>query len=329
MKKYFDIILLFIFTLLIIGFSNASTKAIQQLDRIDYYEIKIDPREDGTLDMHFKITWTVLDSTYDGPLEWIKVGIPNYHVDEIVGISKNISSIKYYAEAGSFIRIDLDKRYYEGETLNIEFKTHQKRMYNLNNDYCYYLYKPGWFDQIKVTKAVILWNSINVIDHNAIFQSGDYLKWEQSLDFGESINVRVVYNKNSFINLSYDEIYTDAYLTPKAKRQILIIVGAIVLFIGIMMFVYRLKQDPYLYERGFYGRRYFRWYIPRRYYRSGLSSKGTHIHFPTVHHGGGSGGGRSCACACACAGGGRAGCSKKDFYDKNIQISQIKKALEK
>ena len=31
------------------------------------------------------------------------------------------------------------------------------------------------------------------------------------------------------------------------------------------------------------------------------------------------GGGCACACACACAGGGRAGCSQKDTYDKKFQ----------
>ena len=111
MKKIFNILILTVFTLFIFTFFSANAKAIQPLDRIDYYEIKIDPRNDATLDMHFKLTWTVLDSDYDGPLEWIKIGIPNYHVDEIVGISKNIDTIKYYAEGGSYIRIDLDKRY--------------------------------------------------------------------------------------------------------------------------------------------------------------------------------------------------------------------------
>ena len=60
-------------------------------------------------------------------------------------------------------------------------------------------------------------------------------------------------------------------------------------------------------------------------------------------HGGFSGGSRStvfvsrsscvrsscaCACACACAGGGRAGCSMKDFYKTNLKTDDIKKALE-
>ena len=32
-----------------------------------------------------------------------------------------------------------------------------------------------------------------------------------------------------------------------------------------------------------------------------------------------------CACACACAGGGRAGCSAKDFYNTGLKLTQIKK----
>ena len=33
----------------------------------------------------------------------------------------------------------------------------------------------------------------------------------------------------------------------------------------------------------------------------------------------------ACACACACAGGGRAGCSTKDFYNTNLKLSQLKR----
>lgn len=33
----------------------------------------------------------------------------------------------------------------------------------------------------------------------------------------------------------------------------------------------------------------------------------------------------ACACACACAGGGRAGCSTKDFYNTNLKLRQLKK----
>ena len=33
----------------------------------------------------------------------------------------------------------------------------------------------------------------------------------------------------------------------------------------------------------------------------------------------------ACACACACAGGGRAGCTTKDFYNTNLKLEQLKK----
>lgn len=36
----------------------------------------------------------------------------------------------------------------------------------------------------------------------------------------------------------------------------------------------------------------------------------------------------ACACACACAGGGRAGCTTKDFYNTNLRLSAIKKATK-
>nr|MCR5829713.1 zinc ribbon domain-containing protein [Lachnospiraceae bacterium] len=33
----------------------------------------------------------------------------------------------------------------------------------------------------------------------------------------------------------------------------------------------------------------------------------------------------ACACACACAGGGRAGCSTKDFYNTNLKLKQLER----
>ena len=34
----------------------------------------------------------------------------------------------------------------------------------------------------------------------------------------------------------------------------------------------------------------------------------------------------ACACACACAGGGRAGCTMKDFYNTNLKLTALAKA---
>lgn len=57
-----------------------------------------------------------------------------------------------------------------------------------------------------------------------------------------------------------------------------------------------------------------------------------HVPRPTPPPSSRSGGGRSCACAshcacacaCACAGGGRAGCSTKDFYNTNLKLKQLR-----
>ncbi len=59
-----------------------------------------------------------------------------------------------------------------------------------------------------------------------------------------------------------------------------------------------------------------------------------HYHRPSSS--GGSRGGHSscahsscaCACACACAGGGRAGCTTKDFYNTNLKLTAIEKAVK-
>lgn len=53
----------------------------------------------------------------------------------------------------------------------------------------------------------------------------------------------------------------------------------------------------------------------------------SHIFVPTpVRSNGGYRGGHgcACACACACAGGGRAGCSTKDFYNTGLKLRQLK-----
>ena len=80
--------------------------------------------------------------------------------------------------------------------------------------------------------------------------------------------------------------------------------------------------------RGFYpyGRRFF-----YRNYYYGVNEKGARKVNPYVSSGGsGHSGGHSCACACACAcaGGGRAGCSKKDFYKGKIKIDDLIDKIE-
>ena len=335
MMKYIKKIFLLLVVLFICLFISASTKvkAFLPLDYIEYYSIKIDPREDGTLDMKFDIKWKVLDSETEGPLKWVKIGIPNCYVDEVTALTDNIKKIKYYADGGSYIRVDFNKRYYEGEIVDFSFSIHQTRMYMLRGNGCYYHYVPGWFDEIPVEKAVVMWNSENVLSHNAEKTENGYLIWENKLDYGETIKIEIQYKKTAFVNLSEELQYTSSYLTVNQKLGIAAIICSFVVIIITIFIVARVKSDPYIYERGFYGRGYYHWYGygPRRYYSSRFNSKGGRIvNGSTSGYRGGSGSGSfSCACACACAGGGRAGCSKKDFYNSNIKLKDVVNKLNK
>ena len=184
MKKFIKYFLLIIIVLPIIFLSSCDNSkqikksyAFEPIDRIDYYEIKVDPREDGTLDMKYKIKWTVLDDDIEGPLSWVKIGIPNCYVNELKALTDNIDEIDYYSDEGSFIRIDFDKNYYEKETVVFEFSFHQERMYHLYEDSVYYHFVPGWFDEIRVGELKVLWNDKNVIESNNNVVQDNYLVW--------------------------------------------------------------------------------------------------------------------------------------------------------
>ena len=326
-------IITFLTLLLVIissSFLNVKAKSNGYLDRIDYYEITIDPNKDGTLDMEFNIIWTVLDSTTDGPLTWVKIGIPNKYASNIQATTSNISKISYYSDSGSYIKIDLNREYFAGETLEIGFTYIQARMYMLKGSDCYYNYKPGWFDEIPVTSAVVKWNKSGIIDSNYMTLEGDYYIWSNALNPGETLDINIKYDQSYFRVLNPDLQYTDAYLTTKDIVAIIIIVCVFAVSITVLIISIVSQQDPYLHERGFVGRSYY--FHRRRYYHAGYYSTGRKIRKPvTVNSSGFRGSnGSSCAyaCACACAGGGRAGCSMKDFY-KHPKLEQIKKAIEK
>lgn len=308
------------------------------LDEIEEYNIKIDPREDGTLDMHFEITWKVLDSSSEGPLSWVKIGIPNYHVDELKKETSNIKKIKYYSDSGSFIRIDFDRDYREGETLTFAFSIHQSRMYFLSGDECIYDYNPGWFDEIEVKSCTVSWNAKNVKSIEGANLQGDYYVVSSSLSYHETVKLKVVYDQSNFKGLSKKGEYTSAYMTPAQVFGIIATVVGVFAIIIIVVTISKRSQDPYLDHRGFgsyYG--YHPWFYYHlfggRYYRPGVNKKGVRIVNPNSVSSGGKGhsggGGCACACACACAGGGRAGCSVKDFYNINLRSEKVIEIIKK
>ena len=106
----------------------------KDLDVIHEYDITADLTTSGKVRLRYRLDWEVLDHKTEGPLTWIKVGIPNSHVSDIKGLSDNIRIIGYYNENGYFIRVDLDRAYKKGERLVIEFEILQDNLFEeINN----------------------------------------------------------------------------------------------------------------------------------------------------------------------------------------------------
>jgi len=271
-----------------------ATAWAKTLDEIQDYEIRVNMRQDGTMDLNYYLEWTVLDDSSQGPLEWVKVGIPNKHVDELIAKSSSIKQIRYMYDGGSYVRLDLDKKYYEGETVKLSFSIHQSYMYTIdeNAHLCRYSFTPGWFDEIDVKKIKILWDNKNVYNSNALQEDDGYLIWDYSLKKGDKIDVYVTYNLDVF-SLNKNHQYEKDNNELDTVFRIFIIAFIIVFLMGIIF-----VRDDYNSHSGFGGRGYRGSYIHSGGYYRGRSSCVSH-----------------CACACACAGGGRAGCSVKNFYN--------------
>ena len=273
------------------------------LDEIQDYTIQIDMRNDGTMDIKYHIEWKVLDDKSEGPLSWVKIGIPNKNVDEMNALTSNIKDIEYNKQSDQvYAYVYLDRDYYANETIIFEFSIHQSNMYVIDKEdnMLRYSFTAGWFDEIEVKNITIKWNNSNVLKSTAVEEdTRGYLLWNDSLTFGEKLNVSVYYNLDVFEATEEGQVKEDEGIGPLGILLIIIII-VVVVFVIIAVI-----DDDYDSHSGFGG--------SRTYVYSGRSSCAC---------------ARSCACACACAGGGRAGCSKKDFYHTNVQIDTLTKVLE-
>ena len=147
MKNMRKALIFAILLFVMIPFFGATVKAAD-LDQIEDYEITIDVNKDGTLNMLYHIEWRVLDSTSEGPLEWVKIGIPNKRYVSMKKLTNNIKKIAYYSDGGSYVRIDFDKKYKKGDVVTFEFQLVQDYTYQMNqfvDGETVYGFTPGWF----------------------------------------------------------------------------------------------------------------------------------------------------------------------------------------
>ncbi len=271
-------------------------QAAKPLDEIKNYVITVDMRQDGTMDIQYQLDWLVLDDMAEGPLTWVKIGIPNRHVDNIKALTPNISNIGYMGDGGSYVRIDLDRAYRAGETVSFGFSIHQSYMYTLGG-MCAYSFTPGWFDGIQVDSLKVLWNKEGVASSNAMGTQGEYLTWETSLDAGERYKVSVDYPMGVLDTAAHMQAEEgDGPYEGIIASLTIILVGAVLI--------------------GFF-------IVKHNGYKGGFGQGGTHG--PTHRH---SCAGCACACACACAGGGRAGCSVKHFYGAGVPMQVLREKLK-
>jgi hypothetical protein len=174
----------------------------KDLDEIVNYTIKVDVNEDATLTMTYHIDWKVLDSTSEGPLSWVLIGIPNKEYKEIKANSDCIKKIAYNSSNGSCVRIDLDRDYKKDEIVPIEFILVQDYMYQmdlLKECETVYQFTPGWFDEIQVDNLEIRWASDKVIEASpAYIEENGYYVWTSSLAKGEKYKVQVTYPNDAF-----------------------------------------------------------------------------------------------------------------------------------
>lgn len=222
MKRSIRVLLLAICVLVLTFGSAVACFADDITDEIVNFTITADVNEDATVNMLYHIEWKVLESDGIGPLEWAQIGIPNGNYISYEPLSDTILSMYYDGDNGSSMIINLDKSYYEGETVIFEFNLVQDYMYCMNmaeEGYTTYEFTPAWFDAAVVDNLTIRWNCDKMTSWypSAITRDG-YNEWSVALEPGEMYSMSVTYPNDAFefdetkwVMSNYDDDYDDDF----------------------------------------------------------------------------------------------------------------------
>jgi hypothetical protein len=264
---------------------------------IDDYTVTMTPMKNGTVEITYYQKWRVTG----GNIPWITVGMPNSKfslIHERTG--KNIAKIKSQnSRSWSGVRITLDKKYQAGETFEVEFTVHQKRLFYAHTEDYRLHFIPGWYDRAVIKHMAVTLNFFTSLEGVTAKPKPDLvesqsLSWERSgLRKGYRFPVSIVFPESLFPGKI--PVVSSKKVSKKEDAGLVIILVLIVV-VFIILIVSIIKGSR------------------KNRYGSGGSIRtgGT-----TGMHG------RSgcvvscacacvgCACACACAGGGAAGCDRK------------------
>ena len=397
---------------LIVSVTCISVKSVEAkiLDEILDYTVTADVLDDATVDLTYDITWKVLDSTSEGPLEWVQIGIPNSHYNDITALTPNITRISGKNSGGTYAVIYFDRKYYKDEIVKFSYKVNQDYMYQVypEENVVEYKFTPGWFDSAAVDNLVIKWNSDKTIKiEPASLNDGGYYTWQASLSPGEKFSVEIQYPSDAYgFDLSQHDTDDGGYNFNEhsAIENALFIIFIIIFFIlavafcalpviipGLIIFgIYKTltgfgttkkitrtiieyygscpncggsreegkekcsycgtnmikskqeikeedikdEEDKKIldyktkgeYKYSNHPNRYVRVNVisvPHVSYTRPSTSSSSHSSSGRSHHSSCAHSSCACACACACAGGGRAGCSTKDFYKTNLKLKDL------
>ncbi|MGN1298441.1 MAG: hypothetical protein ACI4UE_00430 [Candidatus Scatovivens sp.] len=235
MKKKFLIFITLLLTLIPISSLLASAVNEEQPDSNLYCNITVSSRPDKTLDINFDINCKILKSNKED-ISWIKIEFPNSDIDEITGISDNITEARLFEEDDcTYVRINLDNNYSTGDILNIKYSLHQ--LYTLKDDNSTiidYFYPIQEFSEIYVDELNILWNSANVLSSSNLETNSDgYYIWNISFKNNEKVNIFMRYS----LETSEEQLDETTLAEETEEESLGIFVVYIIIFIILLVLV--------------------------------------------------------------------------------------------
>ena len=226
-------------------------------DEILYYGIEAHLLDTGSVQFTYTIDWKVLSSK-NGGVSWVKIGIPNENAENFRSLTPDtIKSVGYYAEKGTYARVDFKKEYMAGEVIHFSFGFTQHNLFakpnssrtkvtttNMLNeqenwDRLYvYDFTPGWFIYIPVLRYEIKWDATKVAKCNEAL-NGQYYYKSGSLGTNQKTFFKVGYAPGSYNFTNKNVGHPGEFL--RANARILFPIG-----ICIFMIVMRIKYgDTY------------------------------------------------------------------------------------
>lgn len=234
------------------------------------------------------------------------------------------------------------------------FSVHQSHLFSLNSDgTATFEFTPGWFDDLVVEHMQVRWRSGDGFVADNTSEEDGYLIWDFGpMGHGQSANIHVTVPVTTTETFDPDAQltaadYDDGGMTADEMIGILTVVIGLLIFAAALIIIvgsmtpdwgggFGSGLDPddwFWYTNGVHTIRrarsappptgYHRTDPPPEYRSGGGKTRGGGVGRNHSSHSSCASScacacASSCACACACAGGGRAGCSVKDFYTVKI-----------